>query len=282
MVGTPGFEPGISCTPIRQPSSTAFTQFLPFVALTRFWGVCFRSQRLRLARLMGEFPDGFLTVVAATGCAARFFSNGFRAAIAPLVVRVGFDEPREATFPNHHPLLRIPQQSCSDRSSRIFDLVPVPNGEREEAQTDCCQGRASLRRTVSTSGFIVTNMNLPNRSVVRFYNERGTAEQWIKEGKHATNWTRLSCHRFHTNEVRLHLSVLAYNLRNLWRRLVLPRRIVSWSLTSVQQRLVKTVGSVVKHARYYWLMLAESHLTRLLFEAMLRRIWPCRYRQAEE
>ena len=99
MVGTPGFEPGISCTPIRQPSSTAFTQFLPFVALTRFWGVCFRSQRLRLARLMGEFPDGFLTVVAATGCAARFFSNGFRAAIAPLVVRVGFDEPREATPP---------------------------------------------------------------------------------------------------------------------------------------------------------------------------------------
>ena len=43
-----------------------FSQLFPFVALTRFWGVCFRSQRLRLARLMGEFPDGFLTVVAAT------------------------------------------------------------------------------------------------------------------------------------------------------------------------------------------------------------------------
>ncbi len=116
-------------------------------------------------------------------------------------------------------------------------------------------------------------MNLPNRSVMRFYNERGTAEQWIKKGRQATNWTRLSCHRFHANEVRLQLSVLAYNLGNLWRRLVLPRRIVSWSFTSVQQRLVKTVGSVVKHARYYWLMLAESHLTRPLFEAMLRRIW---------
>ncbi len=49
-----------------QVSSTVFSQFLPFVALTRFWGVCFRSQRLRLARLRGEFTDGFLTVVAAT------------------------------------------------------------------------------------------------------------------------------------------------------------------------------------------------------------------------
>ena len=92
-------------------------------------------------------------------------------------------------------------------------------------------------------GFIVTNMVLPSRSVVRFYNTRGTAEQWIKEGKQATHWTRLSCHRFRANEVRLQLSVLAYNLGNLWRRLVLPPRIKRWSLTSLQQRLVKTPGA---------------------------------------
>ena len=87
-------------------------------------------------------------------------------------------------------------------------------------------------------GFILTNLPLQNRAVVRFYNKRGTAEQWIKEGKQAAHWTRLSCHRFRANEVRLQLSVLAYNLGNLWRRLVLPRRIDSWSLTSLQQRLV--------------------------------------------
>ena len=51
-------------------------------------------------------------------------------------------------------------------------------------------------------GFIVTNLPLPNRAVVRFYNKRGTAEQWIKEGKQAAHWTRLSCHRFRANEVR--------------------------------------------------------------------------------
>ena len=122
-------------------------------------------------------------------------------------------------------------------------------------------------------GFIVTNMVLPSRSVVRFYNKRGTVEQWIQEGKQATHWTRLSCHRFRANAVRLQLSVLAYNLGNLWRRLVLPPRVTRWSLTSLQQRLVKTGGRLVKHARYYWLLLAEGHLTRRLFGDMLRRIW---------
>jgi hypothetical protein len=121
-------------------------------------------------------------------------------------------------------------------------------------------------------GFIVTNLRLPSRAVMRFYNKRGTAEQWIKEGKQATHWTRLSCHRFRANEVRLQLSLLAYNLGNLWRRLVLPKRIDAWSLTSLQRRLVKTGGRLVKHARYYWLLLAESHLTRRLFGTMLQRI----------
>ena len=108
--------------------------------------------------------------------------------------------------------------------------------------------------------------------MVRLYNKRGTADQWIKEGKQAAKLTRLSCHRFRANEVRLWLSLIAYNLGNLWRRLALPMRIDSWSLTSLQQRLVKTGGRLIKHARYYWLLLAESHLTRRLFASMLRRI----------
>src|SRR3974390_994936 len=120
-------------------------------------------------------------------------------------------------------------------------------------------------------GFIVTNLEMPSRAVVRFYNKRGTAEQWIKEGKQGVKMTRLSCHRFRSHEVRLALSLLAYNLGNLWRRLALPQRIENWSLTSVQQRLVKTGGRLVKHARYYWLLLAESHLTRKRFGGMLGR-----------
>ena len=72
--------------------------------------------------------------------------------------------------------------------------------------------------------------------------------------------------------MRLWLSVIAYNLGNLWRRLALPRRIGNWSLTSLQQWLMKTGGRLVRHARYYWLLLAESHLTWRLFGAMVGRI----------
>jgi hypothetical protein len=118
----------------------------------------------------------------------------------------------------------------------------------------------SLRSTTGAANHIQIN------------NKRGTAEQWIKEGKQAVKMTRLSCHRFRSNEVRLWLSLMAYNLGNLWRRLVLPKRVDNWSLTSLPQRLVKTGGRLVKHARYYWLLLAESHLTRRLFGAMVRRI----------
>ena len=56
------------------------------------------------------------------------------------------------------------------------------------------------------------------------------------------------------------------------RRLALPTQVATWSLTSLQQRLVKTGGRLVKHARYYWLLLAESHLTRRLFAGMLGKI----------
>jgi len=84
--------------------------------------------------------------------------------------------------------------------------------------------------------------------------------------------TRPSCHHFRSNEVRLWLSVIAYNLGNLWRRLVLPLRVGHWSLTSLQQRLVKTGGRLIKHGRYYWLLLAEGHLTRRLFGAIVRRM----------
>ncbi len=54
--------------------------------------------------------------------------------------------------------------------------------------------------------------------------------------------------------------------------MVLPRKIDGWSLTSLQQRLVKTGGRSVKHARYYWPLLAEGHLPQRLFGAMLDRI----------
>jgi Transposase DDE domain group 1 len=73
--------------------------------------------------------------------------------------------------------------------------------------------------------------------IIRFYNQRGTAEQHIKEGKQAINWTRLSCKGMAQNEVRLQLHALAYNLGVFLQGAELPEEIADWSLTSLQTRL---------------------------------------------
>ena len=111
-------------------------------------------------------------------------------------------------------------------------------------------------------GFIVTNLSYPTIGIVRFYNGRGTAEQWIKEGKYALNWTRLSCHKFVANQVRLGLFIMAYNLGNFLRRLVLPESMKHWSLTSLQTRMIKTGGRLVRHARRLVFQLAEVLVSR--------------------
>src|SRR5262249_17768238 len=96
-------------------------------------------------------------------------------------------------------------------------------------------------------GFIVTNLKWRATKVVRFYNRRGTAEQWIKEGKNAVKWTKLSCRRFKDNAARLQLFALAYNLANALRQLALPRSIRSWTLTTLREKLVKIGAKVVTH-----------------------------------
>ena len=91
-------------------------------------------------------------------------------------------------------------------------------------------------------GFIVTNMSRPAERVVAFYNKRGTCEQWIKEGKGAIKWTRLSCRTFAANAVRLQLHALAYNLGNFLGTLATPEPIKDWSLTSLKEKLIKIGG----------------------------------------
>ena len=121
-------------------------------------------------------------------------------------------------------------------------------------------------------GFIVTNLRWKHCNVVKFYNKRGTAEQWIKEGKYALNWTRLSCHDFVDNQVRLQLFALAYNLGNFLRRLALPKRVREWSLRTLRVKLIKIGAKVVKHARYVIFQMAEVLASKRLFQEILERI----------
>jgi hypothetical protein len=107
---------------------------------------------------------------------------------------------------------------------------------------------------------------------LRVYNRRGTAEQYIKEGKYALKWTRLSCKSFKANETRLQLHALAYNMANFLRTLVLPISIADWSLTSLRDRMIKIGAKAVRHARSIILQLAEVAVPRDLGAQMLATI----------
>jgi hypothetical protein len=120
-------------------------------------------------------------------------------------------------------------------------------------------------------GFVVTNLTRPNRRVVKFYNGRGTAERWIKEGKNALRWTRLSCHAFRHNGVRLQLHPLVHNLATLCAP-SLPEEVEHWSLTTLREKLVKIGARIVRYGRYVVFQLAEVAVPRSLFAEILRRI----------
>ena len=128
-------------------------------------------------------------------------------------------------------------------------------------------------------GFIVTNLTRPVDRVVSFYNQRGTAEQWIKEGKNAVKWTRLSCRTMKANAVRLQLHALAYNLANFLRTLALPDEMASWSMTTLRDKVVKIGAKVIAHARYSIFQMAEVAVPRDLFRRILEMIDDLRPRE---
>ena len=124
-------------------------------------------------------------------------------------------------------------------------------------------------------------MSASPEGVLHFYNGRGTAEQWIKEGKYALNWTRLSCHKFVANQVRLALFIpstrlrtcLAYNIGNFLRPdLSGPKAVKHWSLRGLQVKLIKIGGRLVRHARRLVFQLAEVAVPREVFRQVLESI----------
>src|SRR5215218_3541570 len=121
-------------------------------------------------------------------------------------------------------------------------------------------------------GFIVTNLARSAEGIVAFYNRRGTCEQYIKEGKGAIKWTRLSCRSMKANAVRLQLHVLAYNIGNFMRTLAMPKAVETWSLTSLREKLIKIGAKVVSHGRYVTFQLAEVAKSRQIFAEILSLI----------
>ena len=165
------------------------------------------------------------------------------------------------------PVGRPPKKPVVSYASFHYQADGWTRARRVVAKVEWHQGELYPR-----VGFIVTNLTRPNKRVVKFYNGRGTAEQHIKEGKNAIRWTRLSCHAFRHNAVRLQLHALAYNLANFMRTLALPEEVEHWSLTTLREKLVKIGARIVRHGRYVVFQLAEVAVPRALFAEILRRI----------
>ena len=135
-----------------------------------------------------------------------------------------------------------------------------------------CQGRMASGELYPRVGYIVTNMAKAVENVVAIYNKRGTCEQYIKEGKGAIKWTRLSCRSFAANAVHLQLHALAYNLANFLRTLATPEPTKDRSMTTLKEKLIKIGEKVVNHGRYVAFQLAEVAIPRNLFADILRLI----------
>jgi hypothetical protein len=231
-------------------------------------------------------------------------ADGWRAVLEPVVVRyrgtvkrlyfrgdAAFANPEMYEFLEAERIgytIRLPTNSVLQRRIGYLLKRPVGRPPHEVRRyyasfTYQAQSWNRPRRVVAkvewhpgqlypTVGFIVTNLARPAERVVAFYNQRGTAEQWIKEGKGAIKWTRLSCRTFAANAVRLQLHALAYNLGNFMRTLAMPKAAEPWSLTSLREKLIKIGAKVVTHGRYVTFQMAEVAVPRQMFADILSLI----------
>jgi hypothetical protein len=169
-------------------------------------------------------------------------------------------------------LLKKPGEENKDRYITLYKDIVYQAKSWDKARRVIAKIEHHPDELFPRVGFIITNLKWRNKKVVKFYNKRGTCEQWIKEGKNTLTWTKLSCKRFKENEARLKLFLLAYDLGNFLRTLVLPKKIKHWSLKTIQLKLIKTGGRLIKHARYYCLLLAEVSITEKIFSGLMNNI----------
>src|ERR687886_1809803 len=228
-------------------------------------------------------------------------AEGWRAVLEPVVARyrttvkrryfradAAFAAPEVYLFleaEDYGYAIRLPANAVLQRSIGHLLKRPVGRPPREvrrfyasfsyQAQSWSCPRRVVAKvewhsgELYPRVGFLVTNLCRPPERVVAFYNRRGTAEQWIREGKQAAKWTRLSCRSMTANAVRLQLHALAYNLANVLRTLVLPDEVERWSLSTLREKVVKIGAKVIGHARYTVFQMAEVAVPRDLFRRIL-------------
>jgi hypothetical protein len=106
--------------------------------------------------------------------------------------------------------------------------------------------------------FIVTNMSLVPEKLIQFYCNRGHMENFIKESKNGFDFGAMSSRKKIVNKNRLQISMLAYNLFNWFRRLVLPEKMKKFQVDTIRVKLIKVASRVVKGGGYLMFKLCSS------------------------
>lgn len=122
--------------------------------------------------------------------------------------------------------------------------------------------------------FFVTNFEVAfsPKDIVRAYQKRGTMENYIKEAKNGFRLDQMNSHSFQVNEVKMMLSLLAYNLTNWLRTLSFPPEHKNMQIQTIRTRIIKVASKLVKSGRSLYFKLSSSFVYQEFFWKVLNRI----------
>ena len=151
------------------------------------------------------------------------------------------------------------------------DDIPPRYGEFRYAAKSWSKERRvvykiELRKTESscelfpTCTFIVTNKEDEPKEIVRLYCKRGNMENFIKESKNEFGFCHMCSPDQTTNENRLLIAGLAYNIFNLFRRLCLPQKWQAFRANELRMRVVHIAGRHISHAKEKLFRLCSTYM----------------------
>ena len=108
--------------------------------------------------------------------------------------------------------------------------------------------------------------------IIKFYRNRGKVENFIKEGKTGFDFAAMSSHSKIVNANRMRIHMLAYNLFNWFRRLVLPENMRKQQVDTIRLKLIKIAARAVRSARYITFKLCSSCPYKKEFHMTLENI----------
>lgn len=110
-----------------------------------------------------------------------------------------------------------------------------------------------------TPMFIVTNVQeMTAETVTKVYKGRGQMENYIKEAKRGFFLDKTDSTLFSTNEARMVVAMLSYNIVQMMKLMVFPKKMTKWSIGTIRHKLFKVAVRVVSHAKKIYFKLDET------------------------